>query len=51
MLRMLIPVPLTSRSSAWIRRMTSSGIGAGPGEKLASGKDGLNGRMAPVSAG
>eukprot|EP00964_Phaeocystis_antarctica_P157489 scaffold127678_cov69-Phaeocystis_antarctica.AAC.2 len=46
-----MPVPPTSRSSAWMLRITASGIGAGPGEKLASGKDGSNGRMAPVSAG
>ena len=32
-------------------RITASGIGAGPGEKLASGIDGSNGQMAPVSAG
>ena len=32
-------------------RITASGIGAGPGEKLASGMDESNGRVAPVSAG
>jgi hypothetical protein len=47
----LPPVPPTSRSSAWMLRITASGIGAGPGEKLASGTEGSNGQVAPVSAG
>ena len=50
-LRILMPVPPTSKSSAWMHRITASGIGAGPGEKLASGIDESNGRVAPVSAG
>jgi hypothetical protein len=31
--------------------MTAAGIGAGPGEKFASGSDGLKGRIEPFRAG